>query len=204
MLYFGESGPIVLPLDPTVVRSGNVTFDLIDDDALTLILTALPAQDASAAFCVNQRFSSRDQAAREQRLRLFWRALFKGDGCVGFPDVTCLTAVDALRFEIRLTNAQHYDGRWRCLSCLKPSPLRLGHFCTDCVGDETAFKQGNGGHVMSDVTCGHSELVYYCPMCEASCCRNCLMGGAWTFCILLTVDTPSCGPCEVVDAVGLD
>ena len=55
--------------------------------------------------------------------------------------------------------------------------------------DETAFKQGNGGHVMSDVTCGHSELVYYCPMCEASCCRNCLMGGACTFCILLTVDT---------------
>ena len=119
MLYFGESGPIVLPLDSTVVRGGNVTFDLIDDDALTLILTALPAQDASAAFCVNQRFSSRDQAAREQRLRLFWRALFKSD--IGFPDVTCLTAVDALRFEIRLTNAQHYDGRWRCL-CL-PSPI---------------------------------------------------------------------------------
>ena len=201
MIYAGL-GPIVIPSDPPTVRGGAVTLDSIDDDALTLILVALPAEDARAAFCVNHRFASRDRAAREQRLRLFWRALFRSD--YGFPDVACLTSVDAFRFEVRLQNSQHYDGRWKCLSCLKPSPLRLGNFCTECVGDEKAFVAGNGGHVMSDVTCGHSDLVYYCPVCEASCCRNCLMGGACTFCLLLTVDTPVCGPCELADAIGLD
>ena len=109
------------------------------DDTLVLILAAIPADDARSAFCVNQRFASKAAAAREKRLRLFWRALFKSE--IGFPDVSLLTAADAVRFEVRLSNSQHARG-WKCLSCLRPSPMQFGEFCLDCVANEKAFVAG--------------------------------------------------------------
>ena len=175
------------------------SIESVDDDALTLILTALPAHDARAAFSVSKRFSAHAACAREKRLRLYWCALFRSE--VGFPsrdDIALLTAADVYRFEARISNMSTNStaGAWRCLSCLQPSPLRVGDFCADCVGNEAAFVKGNGGYIMSDVTCGHRDLVYWCALCEASSCRNCLMGGACTFCLLLAAPNGPCGPCE--------
>ena len=138
-------------------------------------------------------------SARESRLRTYWLQLFRSEA--GFPDVALLTAADALRFEARLTNLQnkslHRRSGWLCLSCLRPSPMRFGGFCVDCVDDEAAFVAGGGGHMMADVSCGHAPLVYFCPLCEAAACRSCLMGGACTMCLLLAADTPACGPCDL-------
>lgn len=166
----------------------------IDDDCLVIILACLPAEEAQSAFCVSHQFATKAAVARENRLKLFWRALFRSD--VGFPDVKLLSQTDVTRFEQRLMNF-HTTSRWKCLSCLKPSIGRsFGDFCTDCVGDESAFVAGNGGYVMCDVTCGHKNLVYWCALCEASSCRSCLMAGACTFCLLLPADAPACEPCE--------
>ena len=164
----------------------------VDDDCLVIILASLPAQEAQAAFCVSSRFAAKAAVARENRLKLFWRALFKSD--IGFPDVKLLSQTDVTRFEQRLVN--EHTNRWKCLSCLRPSGRFLGDFCMDCVGNESAFVRGNGGYVMCDVTCGHKNLVYWCALCEASSCRSCLMAGACTFCLLLTADAPACEPCE--------
>ena len=165
------------------------------DDALLLILASLPADSARAAFCVSTRWSKFGGLARQMRLKSYWRALFRTD--LGFPDVALLTMADCLRFEARLANTEQCDRPWRCLSCLRPAALRLGDFCIDCVGNEDAFVPGNGGYVDSAVTCGHKHLVYWCALCEASCCRTCLMQGACTFCLLLQDDAPACAPCEL-------
>ena len=186
-------GPISMSRQPGPSSMG---FESIDDDALMLILVMLPADDARAAFCVSRRLAAKASAARELRLKAYWLTLFRSD--MGFPEhgVAMLTTADVLRFEARLYNMQ--TSMWRCLSCLQSSPLRVGDFCADCVGNEEAFVEGNGKYITSDVTCGHnSKLVYYCPMCEAASCRTCLMGGACTFCLLLPADAPACAPCEV-------
>ena len=172
------------------------TIESVDDDALTIILAMVPAAEARAAFCVSKRWSRLGDKARQARLKLYWRALFRSD--VGFPDWSSalLTATDCFRFEARLLNSRATSA-WRCLSCLQHKSQRLGDFCSDCVGDEEAFVQGNGGYVMCNVTCGHpSKLVYWCALCEASACRYCLMGGACTFCLLLSPDAPACLPYE--------
>lgn len=168
-------------------------IDVIDDDCLAVILACLPAEHARAAFCTSSRFASSAAIARENRLKLYWRALFGNE--IGFPDVTILSQSDVTRFEQRLVNNTYDPSSWKCLSCLRPSEQRLGDFCVDCVGDEKAFVSGNGGYVMCDVTCGHADLVYWCALCEASSCRSCLMGGACTFCLLLPADAPACEPC---------
>ena len=172
-----------------------MSLQALDDDCLVIILACLPAEEAQAAFCVSSRFAAKAATARENRLKLFWRALFKSD--IGFQtdDVRLLCQADAMRFETRLMN-EHHTSRWKCLSCLRPSAMSLGDFCTDCVGNESAFIAGNGGYVMCDVTCGHKNLVYWCALCEASSCRSCLMAGACTFCLLLPADAPACEPCE--------
>lgn len=177
---------------------------LLDDDVLTHILLQLPAEDARAAFSVSKRWHSKGPEAREARFRCYWYSLFHTP--LGFPTrelVLHLTAADAVRFEARLQNLvidskiEESGKNWRCLSCLRPSPMRLGGFCIDCVGDESAFVKGGGQYVDCDVTCGHEDLVYFCPLCEASTCRSCLMGGACTFCLLLVGDSSACEPCDI-------
>lgn len=178
--------------------SDATTIESVDDDCVTMILAMIPAAEARAAFCTNKRLARLSDKARQSRMKMFWRALFRSE--VGYPEwsAALLTAVDCFRFEARLLNMQDASvSHWRCLSCLKHKSQRLGDFCADCVGDEAAFVQGNGGYVMCNVTCGHpSKLVYWCALCEASACRYCLMGGACTFCLLLSADAPACMPCE--------
>ena len=101
---FGSS----LLASPRGVRAWQNATDAVDiedicDDALTIILTLLPAEDARAAFCVSSRWAGKAAAAREMRLKLYWRALFRTD--TGFPDdVTMLISADVVRFESRLLN----------------------------------------------------------------------------------------------------
>ena len=93
------------PRDGLRAWQSATSIDDICDDALTIILTSLPAEDARAAFCTSSRWAGRAAAAREMRLKLYWRALFRSD--IGFPeDVSLLTAADVVRFESRLINAR--------------------------------------------------------------------------------------------------
>lgn len=193
-MEMGPKSPPTKALPNRLSDKSHPTLDEVPDDALLIVLTALPAADARAAFCVSQRWVSAASQARDVRLRLYWRGLFGSD--VGFPEenVKLLNAADCMRFEARLCNAQAKS--WRCLSCLRPHALRLGEFCVDCVGDSDSFVHGHGRFVACNVSCGHnSQSVYWCPLCEASACRTCLMSGACTMCLLVDVDTPVCEPC---------
>jgi len=181
---------------PWTWQSTSLLDNLVDDDALCIILTSLSADDARSAFCVSRRWSSKSDLARSQRLKVYWVALFGSD--LGFPDeqITWLSGADSLRFEARLSNQQEL-GRQRCLSCLKPSDRHFGEFCFDCIGDDGAFVHGSSELVSCSVTCGHRKLVYYCALCEVKSCRTCLMQGACTFCMLVAADAPAHWPCEL-------
>ena len=177
-----------------MIGSSQVLMPAIDDDCLIEILAHLSATHASAAFSVSNRLNALAPAARELRLKGYWEALFKSN--TGFPDVRLLSQPDVIRFESRLTNL-HDQFSWRCLSCLRFSSQRRGTFCLNCIRDPRSFVRGNGGYVMSMVTCGHANLVYWCALCEASACRLCLMSGACTFCLLLSADFSAPGSSHV-------
>jgi hypothetical protein len=64
-----------------------------------------------------------------------------------------------------------------CVCCLKPTPLKLGSRCVECVGQEAlSFQRGSASARRCGAKCraSHDTLVYTCPVCEFSVCLPCL------------------------------